>query len=318
MVSPVTKYVAPEKSADGDRIAAVSEGHRVQHLLINDRPTLEVPAETKELRWALIEEEAAEFRTAIEAEDLVEVADAIGDLLYVVYGAALTFGIPVAEVFTEVHRSNMTKLDDDGQPVVRADGKVMKGPNFSHQTCCRCYGVTGTNRADPATTLRIPHRRVRWSGAGRRGDLSAWPVRDSGVDLGAEIETRSRRTPSAPPPDARAEPSSIRRARPTDPVVQGRSRADQRRSLRAPTVLAWCLGLWSSPRPTSSSCGTVLAAARSSFNCMPERRLRLIEQTPGECPATASQCGISSRPFIERRTRVRGRPIASRCHPPGQ
>ncbi len=48
-----------------------------------------------------------------------------------VYGAALTFGIPVADVFTEVHRSNMTKLDDDGQPVVRADGKVMKGPNFS-------------------------------------------------------------------------------------------------------------------------------------------------------------------------------------------
>jgi len=131
MVSPVTNYVAPETSADGDRIAAVSECHRVQHLVINDRPTLEVPAGTKELRCALIEEEAAEFRTAIEAEDLVEVADAIGDLLYVVYGAALTFGIPVADVFTEVHRSNMTKLNNGGQPVVRADGKVMKGPNFS-------------------------------------------------------------------------------------------------------------------------------------------------------------------------------------------
>lgn len=50
------------------------------------------------------------------------------------------------------------------------------------------------------------------------------------------------------------------------------SRADQRRSLRAPTVLAWCLGSWSSPRPTSSSCGTVLAAARSSFNCDAAKR----------------------------------------------
>lgn len=127
----MTKIVVPSAPAAGDRIEAVRECHHAQHLLINDIPTLDVPAQTKELRCALIEEEAAEFREALEADDLVEVADAIGDLLYVVYGAALTFGIPVADVFAEVHRSNMTKLDDDGQPVVRDDGKVMKGQNFS-------------------------------------------------------------------------------------------------------------------------------------------------------------------------------------------
>jgi len=59
------------------------------------------------------------------------VADAIADLLYVVYGAALTFGIPTAEVFAEVHRSNMTKLGDDGLPIYRDDGKVLKGPHYS-------------------------------------------------------------------------------------------------------------------------------------------------------------------------------------------
>jgi predicted HAD superfamily Cof-like phosphohydrolase len=114
-----------------DPVEALVESHRVQLLVTNHAPTLDVPTEVKELRCALIEEEAAEFRAALEADDLIETADAIADLLYVIYGAALTFGIPVREVFSEVHRSNMTKLGNDGLPVYRADGKVMKGPNFS-------------------------------------------------------------------------------------------------------------------------------------------------------------------------------------------
>lgn len=114
-----------------DPVAALRESHQVQRLVTSEVPTLDVPSPVKELRCALIEEEASEFRAAVEADDIAEVADAIADLLYVVYGAALTFGIPVREVFTEVHRSNMTKLDDEGQPILRADGKVMKGPNFS-------------------------------------------------------------------------------------------------------------------------------------------------------------------------------------------
>ncbi len=114
-----------------DPVDALAESHRVQRLVTSRVPTLDVPVEVKELRCSLIEEEASEFREAVEAGDAVGVADAIADLLYVVHGAALTFGIPVKAVFAEVHRSNMTKLDDDGLPIYRADGKVMKGPNFS-------------------------------------------------------------------------------------------------------------------------------------------------------------------------------------------
>jgi phosphoribosyl-ATP pyrophosphohydrolase len=122
---------SPAAATPVDPVLALAESHRAQRLITNHTPTLDVPAEVKELRCALIEEEASEFRAALEAGDLVEVADAIADLLYVVYGAALTFGVPVKEVFAEVHRSNMTKLDDEGEPIYRGDGKVMKGPNFS-------------------------------------------------------------------------------------------------------------------------------------------------------------------------------------------
>lgn len=114
-----------------DPAAALRESHRAQRLVVNDIPTVDVPAEVKELRCALVEEEVGELRAAVESDDIVGIADAVADLLYVVHGAALTFGIPVNEVFAEVHRSNMTKLGDDGEPVVRADGKVMKGPNYS-------------------------------------------------------------------------------------------------------------------------------------------------------------------------------------------
>jgi predicted HAD superfamily Cof-like phosphohydrolase len=127
----MSKNVDRNATVPNDRIEAVRECHLAQRLPINELPTLDVPEATKELRCALIEEEAAEFRESLDTDDIVEVADAIGDLLYVVYGAALTFGIPVAEVFAEVHRSNMTKLGDDGEPIFRHDGKVMKGPHFS-------------------------------------------------------------------------------------------------------------------------------------------------------------------------------------------
>jgi len=119
----------PDRAPDPS--AALRESHAAWRLDANDHPTLEVPDAVKQIRCALIEEEAAEFRAAVEAGDLVEVADAIADLLYVVYGAALTFGVPADEVFWEVHRSNMTKLGEDGLPIYRDDGKVLKGPNYS-------------------------------------------------------------------------------------------------------------------------------------------------------------------------------------------
>ena len=89
--------------------------------------------DTMELRIDLIEEELEEFKDAILSADgtLVDVADALSDLLYVVYGAGHSFGIDLDKCFSEVHRSNMSKLDDDGLPFYREDGKVLKGPNFS-------------------------------------------------------------------------------------------------------------------------------------------------------------------------------------------
>ena len=82
------------------------------------------------LRYELIREELAEFKDALDNQDLVEAADALTDLLYVVYGAGLAFGIDLDKCFAEVHRSNMTKLDENGKVLRREDGKVMKSPLF--------------------------------------------------------------------------------------------------------------------------------------------------------------------------------------------
>ena len=89
--------------------------------------------ETMELRIDLIEEELGEFKDAIINGDgtLVDVADALSDLLYVVYGAGHSFGLDLDACFKEVHRSNMSKLDEYGKPIYREDGKVLKGPDFT-------------------------------------------------------------------------------------------------------------------------------------------------------------------------------------------
>lgn len=91
-----------------------------------------VPAEeVRQLRVDLIEEEAREFREASERGDIVEVADAIADLIVVVVGAAVTWGIPLKACFDEVHRSNMSKVGEDGKVVRREDGKVLKPEGWS-------------------------------------------------------------------------------------------------------------------------------------------------------------------------------------------
>ena len=89
--------------------------------------------ETMELRIDLIEEELGEFKDAILSADgtLVDIADALSDLLYVVYGAGHSFGLDLDACFKEVHRSNMSKLDEYGKPIYREDGKVLKGPDFT-------------------------------------------------------------------------------------------------------------------------------------------------------------------------------------------
>ncbi len=83
-----------------------------------------------ELRVSLIKEELGELIEAINKKDLVEVADALTDILYVTYGAGHAFGVNLDECFDEVQNSNMSKLDDNGKPIYNEKGKVMKGPNY--------------------------------------------------------------------------------------------------------------------------------------------------------------------------------------------
>lgn len=97
---------------------------------VNAVPTGVVPGEVQELRVELIREELDELIEAMADRDVVGIADALADILYVTYGAAHVYGIPIDKVFAEVHRSNMTKLGSDGRPVYREDGKVVKGPDY--------------------------------------------------------------------------------------------------------------------------------------------------------------------------------------------
>ena len=83
-----------------------------------------------DLRVSLIEEELAELKVAIKNKNLVEVADALTDILYVTYGAGHAFGIDLDKCFNEVQRSNMSKLGDNGKPIYNEQGKVMKGPKY--------------------------------------------------------------------------------------------------------------------------------------------------------------------------------------------
>ena len=82
------------------------------------------------LRYDLIKEELDELKVAMKNNDLLEVADALADILYVTYGAGHAFGIDLDKCFEEVQNSNMSKLDENGKPIYNEDGKVMKGPKY--------------------------------------------------------------------------------------------------------------------------------------------------------------------------------------------
>ena len=87
-------------------------------------------ARTNKLRIDLIKEELEELTEAMKDENLLEVADALTDILYVTYGAGHAFGIDLDKCFEEVQNSNMSKLGEDGKPIYNEAGKVMKGPNY--------------------------------------------------------------------------------------------------------------------------------------------------------------------------------------------
>lgn len=84
------------------------------------------------LRFNLMKEENEEYLEAVQNNDLVEIADALGDMLYILCGTILEHGLQhkIEDVFNEIQRSNMSKLGEDGKPIYREDGKVMKGPNY--------------------------------------------------------------------------------------------------------------------------------------------------------------------------------------------
>lgn len=118
---------APGASRAG---AQVGDFHRAYGLPVRYSPTIDIGAEQAELRLALIQEEVGELVEATKAGDLVGVADALADIVYVAYGTAHVYGIDLDAVIDEVHSSNMTKLGADGRPIWRADGKVLKGPSY--------------------------------------------------------------------------------------------------------------------------------------------------------------------------------------------
>ena len=96
---------------------------------VKDKPSLD-DEKINQLRINLIKEELNELKEAMSNKDLVEVADALTDILYVTYGAGHAFGINLDKCFNEVQKSNMSKLDENGKPIYNESGKVMKGPNY--------------------------------------------------------------------------------------------------------------------------------------------------------------------------------------------
>jgi predicted HAD superfamily Cof-like phosphohydrolase len=111
-----------------ETIAAVEEFHTAFGIANNYTPTVELTEAEIELRFRLMQEENEEYLEAAKNGDIVEIADALGDQLYILCGTILKHGLQhkIAEVFQEIQRSNMSKLDADGKPIYREDGKVMK------------------------------------------------------------------------------------------------------------------------------------------------------------------------------------------------
>ena len=114
------------------KIKAVELFHNSFGLGVSDQPIANLGVEKNRLRFNLMDEENKEYIEAAENDDLVEVADALGDMLYILCGTILEHGMQhkIEEVFNEIQKSNMSKLGADGKPIYREDGKVLKGPNY--------------------------------------------------------------------------------------------------------------------------------------------------------------------------------------------
>ena len=113
-------------------IEAVTKFHKSYGLGIEHTPKANLPKNISELRFNLMKEENEEYLQAAQDEDLIEIGDALGDMLYILCGTIIAHGFQdkIESIFDEIQRSNMSKLGADGKPIFRKDGKVMKGPNY--------------------------------------------------------------------------------------------------------------------------------------------------------------------------------------------
>ena len=115
-----------------DKIDAVKAFHTAFKIGHREIPKADLGSDKNMLRYKLMREENEEYLEAASDNDLVEVADALGDMLYILCGTIIEHGLryKIEEVFEEIQRSNMSKLGEDGEPIYREDGKVLKGPNY--------------------------------------------------------------------------------------------------------------------------------------------------------------------------------------------
>ena len=114
------------------QIKCVEEFHRIYKLGNSEKPIGKLENQKENLRFDLMKEENEEYLEAAKNGDIVEVADALGDMMYILCGTIIEHGMQhiIEEVFDEIHRSNLSKLDENGNPIYREDGKVIKGPNY--------------------------------------------------------------------------------------------------------------------------------------------------------------------------------------------
>lgn len=115
-----------------NKINAVKAFHTAFKLGYRETPKADLGEAKNLLRYKLMREENEEYLEAANDNDLVEVADALGDMLYILCGTIIEHGLQykIEEVFEEIQRSNMSKLGENGEPIYREDGKVLKGPNY--------------------------------------------------------------------------------------------------------------------------------------------------------------------------------------------
>jgi predicted HAD superfamily Cof-like phosphohydrolase len=144
-------------------IHKVRQFHEAFGLTVADMPTGAIPAELRALRIKLLEEELEEYRDASASGDIVAVADALTDLAYVLFGTYVSHGLeePAEALFDEVHRSNMSKLDESGRPIYRADGKVLKSARFSEPDLAKVLASQETDEPSPIN-CQNQHSCVNW------------------------------------------------------------------------------------------------------------------------------------------------------------